>query len=91
MKLLINFVQKTEYIDFVIPELQSLFEMRKIKYELDTEFLYNININPVVYVTFDKNYTEDLKYICSRSVLTKNFIKVRIHKLKSDLFRRFEL
>jgi len=32
--------------------------------------------NPVVYITFDKNYIEEIKLISSRVVLTKNFIKV---------------
>jgi len=42
MKLLINFVQKPEFLDFVIPELISLFEMQKINYEIDTDFDYYI-------------------------------------------------
>jgi len=76
MKLLINFVQKPEFLDFVIPELISLFEMQKINYEIDTDFDYYIKKSPVVYITFDKNYIEEIKLISSRVVLTKNFIKV---------------
>ena len=44
MKLLINFVQKPEFLDFVIPELISLFEMQKINYEIDPDFDYYIKL-----------------------------------------------
>jgi len=76
MKILVNFVQRPEYLDFVIPELKSLFEMHNIKYEIDPEFLYNIKTNPVVYFNFEKNYSKEFQIISSRSVLTKNFVKV---------------
>jgi hypothetical protein len=59
------------------------------KITFDEKFSYDIDLDPVVLVDILGIESTDLaEKICSRTVLTKNIIKVIIFLIKTDLFNR---
>jgi hypothetical protein len=74
MKFLVNFIRKQNLMNFCLAELESLCEMKNIKIELDYKN-FNVEKDWVHYIDVPIEVAE---FICTRSVLTKNIIKVVI-------------
>ena len=70
-----SFIRRDFYFDYCLPELKSVCEILNLKYKFNDNFLYNIKIDPFIEIEIP-DIEENAEKIISRTLLTKNIVKV---------------
>lgn len=77
MKYIANFIRKSLFYDFCLPELISICEMYNVDLKYDKNYSGDVFNDPIIEIDIpDIETSEIARKICERAILTRNIIKV---------------
>jgi tRNA G10 N-methylase Trm11 len=77
MKYIANFIRKSLFYQFCLPELISICEMFKVELKYDKNYSGDVFLDPLLEIDITEIETSNIaQKICERAILTRNIVKV---------------